>query len=329
MAVYRWIYANAKMEGNRKDYHVRMCDPALENYRQTLILLSNRLLSTDKRYNEAERQTCWFAGHVDEKMYVVAMGGDQTELLGVFPDGYRKQHCVLAYGFTGEDIRLYRRDDRMFEPLKDILREIQRKGEDIAPGKEPVTAAGLSAYVESPQDGVWKAGPNIRKSTEENDAGLWRQSLRRPVMTGLISAGDARKLLQLFPGGAATVMEDVALTCYEEARRTNNALRVLEEREEQKKKEKEKADKELKELERRVEASRKELKEIEAAKQKKTEGRPPLALIVLLIAVLFVLLFLWSRPFREWAMAYGESLLSGIRGVKDYYLASRRFCSWS
>ena len=58
MAVCRWIYANAKMESDRKDYFVRLCDPDLEAWKGTLIELSNRLLSADKRRGKAEKQVC-------------------------------------------------------------------------------------------------------------------------------------------------------------------------------------------------------------------------------------------------------------------------------
>lgn len=322
MAVYRWIYANAKMEGNKKDYHVRICDPALENYKQILIRLSNRLLSTNKRYGEAERQVCWFAGYLDEKIYVVAMGGDQKALLGVSPDGYRSQHCVLAYGFTGADARLYKKSDRMFEPLKEIMREIQQTGRDIEPAEKQMTGMDFSAYVERPQNGGSKSGPNIRKSTEENDDSLWKQSLQRPAMTGIISVEDAKKLLQIFPGGSVTVIEDVELTYHgNETKSKKNVLRDLEEREEQKKLEKEKADKELEELQQQVEASKKELEKMEAAGQKKNKSRALFGFVVLLIIILLFLAFLWTRPFREWAVANCIILLSKISEVKAYYLA--------
>ena len=292
MAVYRWIYENAKMEGARKDYHVRMCDPALENYKQTLILLSNRLLSTNKRYGEAERQVCWFAGYLDENIYVVAMGGDQKALLGVSPDGYRSQHCVLAYGFTGADARPYKRNDRMFEPLKEIMREIQKTGKDIKPCEKQATGLDFSAYVESSQGGgSTKSGPNIRKSTKENDDNLWKQSIQRPVMTGIISVEDAKKLLQLFPGGSVTVMEDVELIYNGNGdQRESSILREMKEREVKKKKEKEKADKELEELKHIVEASNKELEKMEASRQKKNKSGGPFLFITLFIIVLLFVL---------------------------------------
>lgn len=220
MAVYRWVYANAKMEGNRKDYHVRVCDPALGKYKRTLILLSNRLLSTEKRYDDAERQNCWFSGHVDEKMYVIAVGGDQKELLGISPDGYRNQHCVLGYGLTENDIQLFQKDEALFEPLKEIMRQIQRTGEEWKADNLCVTGLNQFVYADSVEaESSGEAGLfepyNIIMSTEETDSVLWKISLQRPVMTGIISVEDAKRLLRLFPNGIVTVMEDVKIRYYE------------------------------------------------------------------------------------------------------------------
>lgn len=220
MAVYRWIYANAKMEGNRKDYHVRVCDPELRKYEQTLLFLSNRLLSTEKRYDDAGRQNCWFSGYVDEKLYVIALGGDQKELLGISTDGYRNQHCVLGYGLTEKDIQLLQKDEALFEPLKEIMREIQHTGKDWEADGPCVTGLDRFAYVDSGEavsngDAGREENYNIIMSTEETDRALWKLSLRRPVMTGIISVEDAKRLLRLFPAGIVTVMEDVKMRYYE------------------------------------------------------------------------------------------------------------------
>ncbi|MCM1175201.1 MAG: hypothetical protein NC341_09140 [Blautia sp.] len=225
MAVYRWIYANAKMEGNRKDYHIRVCDPGLESYKHILILLSNRLLSTEKRYDDAGGQKCWFSGYIDERMYFMAVGGDQKELIGVFPDGYRNQHCVLGYGLTGNHIQPLRKEEELFDPLKEILREIQRTGKDWEPDGAGGAEPDFSAYAGSREPaGNGEAGQealyNIIRSTEETDSALWRLSLQRPVMTGIISVDDARKLLKLFPGGIVSVMEDVEIRYYEKKERS-------------------------------------------------------------------------------------------------------------
>ena len=212
MAVYRWIYANAKMEGDRKDYHVRLCDAQLRGYQRTLIELSNRMLSADKRRGKAERQTSWFGGYLDKKMYVTAVGGDQRDLLGIEPDGYRAQHCVLAYGFTEKDICLYERKEELFEPLKKIMRKVQISGRDCRPDEETkITGQELLKYVQIPDKNVYKTDYNIIKSTKNTDDKLWKQSLNYPVMTGVISKEDAEKLLGYFPDGAVTVLEDVRI----------------------------------------------------------------------------------------------------------------------
>lgn len=212
MAVYRWIYANAKMEGGRKDYQIRICDKELERYRGILIELSNRLLSVDRRRGETQRQKCWFCGYLDEKVYVVAVGGDQGELLGIEAGRYRPQYCVLAYGFTKEDIHLYKKTDEMFEPLKIILRNIQETGREDTPSKEEhVYGQELLKYTQASGGRTEKTEYNIVKSTPGADENLWQQSLTHPVMTGIISAEDGKKLLKYFPDGAVTVLEDVRM----------------------------------------------------------------------------------------------------------------------
>lgn len=212
MAVYRWIYGNAKMEGDRKDYHVRLCDAGLKAYRHLCIELSNRLLSADKRRGEAERQICWFSGYLDRKMYVIAAGGDQRDLLGIEPDGYRAQHCVLAYGFTDDDICLYRKKEEIFEPLIKIMRRIQISGADYVPDDMSKTdREELRKYVQAAEEGFQKTDDNILKSVESTDEKLWKQSLNYPVMTGIVSREDAQKLLRHFPDGMVTVLEDVRM----------------------------------------------------------------------------------------------------------------------
>lgn len=215
MAIYSWIYANAKMEGNRKDYHVRVCDQGLEEYKRTLILLSNRLLSTDRRFDKAEKQSCWFSGYIgdEKKVYLVAVGGEQETILGVSlaGGGFRTQHCVLGYGFTENDIQLYRQEDSMFEPLKEILRQIQQAGRDLESEPEQMQGQYFDVYVlhETPPEP--EKSYNIIQSTPTVDTTLWGQSLKRPIMTGIISTDDAKKLLQLFPDGLVSVMENVNL----------------------------------------------------------------------------------------------------------------------
>lgn len=241
MAIYSFIYANAKMEGNRKDYHVRVCDQVLREYAETLILLSNRLLSTDRRYGKAERQSCWFSGYIGEKkeIYLVAVGGEQETILGLdlAGGGFRAQHCVLGYGFTDDDVRLYRQEDEIFEPLKEILRQIQQSGKDLESEPEQIQRQHFDKFalhgqqsgkdLESEPEQIQRqdadevaldeAPPeiddryNIIQSTPAADTALWGQSLQSPVMTGIISTDDAKKLLQIFPDGFVSVMENVNL----------------------------------------------------------------------------------------------------------------------
>lgn len=235
MAVCRWIYANAKLENDRKDYFVRLCDSKLEACKRTLIELSNRLISADKRRGKAEQQICWFAGYISREIYFVAVGGRQEELLGISSGKFREQHCVLGYGFTGNDICLLIKDDKMFEPLKEIMREIQRSGEEKKIDAAEIKKMDFSAYrMESPaflpdsgrtrdagtflsdsrrkmqkQDGCF-----IYQSTEETDRKLWKHSLNQPVMTGIISMEDGKRLLGSFPYGIVTVIENAAQRIY-------------------------------------------------------------------------------------------------------------------
>lgn len=235
MAVCRWIYANAKLENDRKDYFVRLCDSKLEACKRTLIELSNRLISADKRRGKAEQQICWFAGYISREIYFVAVGGRQEELLGISSGKFREQHCVLGYGFTGNDICLLIKDDKMFEPLKEIMREIQRSGEEKKIDAAEIKKMDFSAYrMESPaflpdsgrtRDSGTFLNDSRRKmqkqdsgfiyqSTEETDRKLWKHSLNQPVMTGIISIEDGKRLLGSFPHGIVTVIENAAQRIY-------------------------------------------------------------------------------------------------------------------
>lgn len=235
MAVCRWIYANAKLENDRKDYFVRLCDSKLEACKRTLIELSNRLISADKRRGKAEQQICWFAGYISREIYFVAVGGRQEELLGISSGKFREQHCVLGYGFTGNDICLLTKDDKMFEPLKEIMREIQRSGKEKKIDAAEIKKMDFSAYrMESPaflpdsgrtRDSGTFLNDSRRKmqkqdsgfiyqSTEETDRKLWKHSLNQPVMTGIISMEDGKRLLGSFPYGIVTVIENAAQRIY-------------------------------------------------------------------------------------------------------------------
>ena len=218
MAVCRWLYANAKLESDRKDYFVRICDPELEACRGILIELSNRLLSADKRRKETGKQVCWFAGYIHAGIYLIAAGESQEELLGISKGRYREQYCVLGYGFTGADICLMQKNDRIFEPLKEIMRDIQRTGTES--GMDYGRKLDISAYrmhLEDLQErpGMEKKNENynICPSTPETDGKLWKESLKRPVMLGIISAEDGKRLLRFFPDGIVTVLENVTMRC--------------------------------------------------------------------------------------------------------------------
>ncbi len=235
MAVCRWLYANAKMEGDRKDYFVRICDSGLEACKGKLIELSNRLLSADKRRRGAEKQVCWFAGYISREIYLVAAGGGQEELLGISKGRYREQYCVLGYGFTGDDICLLKKDDRMFEPLKEIMREIQRTGTERKGNMTETVKQDFSGFrmgdagisdrsIKNESDCRY----NICPSTEQTDQEWWKESLRRPVMLGIISVEDGKRMLQCFPNGMVTVIEDVKLkydTAIEDVRQKCDAAK--------------------------------------------------------------------------------------------------------
>lgn len=209
MAVYGWIYANAKRKGDSGDYQVRFCDPQFTKYRTRMISLSRCMLSTSKRYGEAEAQICWFSGFLDKKIrfFVVAAAGRQEELLAMSLDGggFRRQYGVFALGFDGDDIGLVRRDLRVFKPLEKILSQIQQTdGKGTAEG--PLERQDYGAYRETVSDAArHDARGNIVPSSPDVDATLWQMSLQRPVMTGILSEADAKKLLGVFPDGIVTV----------------------------------------------------------------------------------------------------------------------------
>ncbi len=287
MAVYRWIYANAKMESDRKDYYVRVCDRELEGYRGMLIELSNRLLSADRRRKEAERQKSWFSGYLDEKVYLVAAGGDQRDLLGIEPEGYRPQHCVLAYGLTKDDIRLYQKKDEMFEPLKKIMREIQEKGRDSVPSREEsVSGTQLLKYVQTSFEGTEKPEYNIIKSTAGVDERLWKQSLDYPVMTGIISAEDGKKLLEYFPDGIVTVLEEVR---FRYRTKSGDKPQKVKKTADQAKENKQNT--ELERLKKEQEEKQKKLEVIRLGRRRKERQVRMAAVLILLL--LFFAMFFW------------------------------------
>ncbi len=265
MAVYFWIYANARKKGDEGDYLIRRCDPGLDVHRDIMKTISRRMLSTAKRYGAAQRQRCWFSGFLDDAIYVTAVAGEQEELLGTaFTGGaFRRQYCVLAFGFTGKDIRQYRREDELFEPLKKELCEIQgveygtnlreSAARTVLSKSEAPPPAGCGTCVDA---GRRREKWNIIKSSEAADEKLWKEGLQRPAATGLLCVEDAKKMLDLFPDGMTTVTEDVAIL-YRTESAEEGSLKVQLERESA---EEEKRKKEREALVRRTEQLRTEVK---------------------------------------------------------------------
>ena len=216
MAVNIWVYGNAKIQGDRGDYFVRACGQAFLPYKDRMIRLSNRLLAVERRRGEAARLQSWFAGYLDEqaKLYVVAVAGEQESLLGapLYDSGFRALFCVLAYGLTGEDIRLLRKDDGMFLPQKEILKAVSGlaagRGEEAGlketvPPKEAVIPGGYEERTSGENRPLLKY--NLVPDTPETEKKLWPLSMDRPVMTGILSMEDGRRLIGMFPGGIAAV----------------------------------------------------------------------------------------------------------------------------
>lgn len=298
MAVYSWIYANARMEGNRRDYHVRLCSPELNGCKEILIQLSNRLLSTDRRYGQAEKQNCWFTGFIDDEKYLVAVGGEQETILGMdlTGGGFRTQFCVLGYCFTKDDICLYRKDIAMFEPLKEIMRQIQRTGKDREFEETYIEEQDFSAYAEDPVQLVPEGKNNIMRSTVAVDHNLWGYSLQRPVMTGIISTDDAKKLLQRFPDGVVTVMEDVELQYdpreAEKAKRPHSVSQLEAVNREEERKQSTEA------LKLEAAEKRRKLEEMRTEREQKQEKEKRMMWFIFM-AVVIILLLLFLRKIRQ------------------------------
>ena len=128
MAIDCWIWGNANSpEKCIEEYQIRLCDEEMKPYSGIMKTVSNRLVSVLYRYGELAAKQCWFAGKISQDMYVVALGGEQNSLLGTRFGKNRGLFCVMAFGFTGEDIAGYRQDSDLFEPLKNILRTLNEK----------------------------------------------------------------------------------------------------------------------------------------------------------------------------------------------------------
>lgn len=275
MAVYGWIYANAKIKGDMGDYRVRRCDSRLSEYGPVLTAISRSMLSTTKRYGEdAEMQQCWFSGFLDrgKGMYALAAAGGQEQFLGISlaGGGFRRQYCVLAYVFTGEDIRVYGRKEEIFRPLAENLMEIQHSGkrEWGADTKIvqvfPVYAldAGKGGGMQGEEE---KQGGSIRKSSAYTDREVWKCSMQRPVATGLLDGDAAGKILEFFPDALVTVLDGAAESLRADAGKSSGLKERFEREDEEKRRRKQ----EQEQLRRQTEEGRKLL---EAGVSQ--EGRP-------------------------------------------------------
>lgn len=213
MAVARWIWGNANSQDpSIQEYQIRLCDEKMKPYRGTMTMISNRLVSAMNRYGDLTTKRCWFAGKIAPDMYVVALGGEQNSILGTQYAGTRGLFGVMAFGFTGKDICLYQQTEELFFPLKQLLCQVNDMGKC-----DQGVAANLSEYCQSyvrenPQRVFSGNGYNIFPSNLQRDATLWENSLMHPVMTGILTAQDAKRLLNTFHDGMVTVCENVSLT---------------------------------------------------------------------------------------------------------------------
>lgn len=272
MPVESWIYANARKAGQKADgFFVRRCDVGMEEYKQQMLTLSKTLLEGMKR---GTQQECWAAGYLDEEKhaYVIAVAANQEELLGMdlHCQENRGFFCVMAYRLSEDEIQLYQRDSRMFEPLKEAMRQVNEGRKEtnarMEGRKEQQVLAAFDGYqapavVREDFPGRYFSN-NILKSTDETDEAVWSMGLRRMVFTGVATEESARKLLNQFPDGIVTVRnEHVREMQYLPQRKE---ICLTEEKKEEKKEEKEE----------RTEG-RKEVKALEAAeKHNSWEERP-------------------------------------------------------
>lgn len=218
MPVESWIYGNARRAGQKADgFFVRRCDAGMEEYRQQMLTLSKTLLEGMKR---GTQQECWAAGYLDEERhaYVIAVAANQEELLGMdlHCQENRGFFCVMAYRLSEDEIQLYQRDSRMFEPLKEAMRQVNEGRKEasarIEGRKEQQVLAAFDGYqvpalVRENFPGRYLSN-NILKSTEETDEVVWSMGLRRMVFTGVATEESARKLLNQFPDGIVTVRKE-------------------------------------------------------------------------------------------------------------------------
>ncbi|MDO4295098.1 MAG: hypothetical protein Q4D90_02935 [bacterium] len=304
MAVGCWSYANIKTKTAQEDYFVRVCDPMFESFRDQMLLLSNRMLAVDQRFGMARNQHCWFAGYLEENIYVVALAGEQEELLGVplYDSGIRPQFCVLAYGFTGEDIHRYAKETALFEPLKEFLRNKNRlmgNQEAVMLLSEQMRDFAFSDFWEQEKEGeaVSLEEANLFPSNPKTEETLWQESFSQPVLLGVFSLLDAERLLKIFPQARMTVRglkeakSQTSRNCQDvtaQIKRYQEQKKREEEQEQRQKEEREKALRQLEEERRRQEAL-----------QRQAELRKKQLLLCLAIGIVLILLLLFSMEVWE------------------------------
>ena len=229
MAVEYFILGNANSAVPKiQEYQIRLCSDGLNPHRKKLVKLSNRLMSVDNRTRENITARCWFAGYLTPELYLVALGGEQNSLLKTRYVGTRGLFAVMALGFTGEDIRLYKQSEKLFEPLKQILRQINewcsgsadippvKSSEELNRALNPPAKDALhehcAKFICQEQAGASTTEKNnILHSVAALDQALWNESRQRMAMLGILTAEDAKTLLDLFPKGVATILEDLTM----------------------------------------------------------------------------------------------------------------------
>ena len=211
MAVYGWIRSNLNIEGNKGDYLIRFCSPEIKEYKDILWKLSNRMLSTQNRKLDKEKQRTWFAGYLDKEqsIYAIALSGKQEDILNIEyskREETRGLYSVLVLAFTDEDAKkVYIKNDNIFKPLKDILIEIINN-KDVS---NRAIEQDFSDYVELINSNGDYDNYNIMQSSEDLDLKLWNLSHKRNVITGVLTKSDGIKLFSLFPDAIITVAENI------------------------------------------------------------------------------------------------------------------------
>lgn len=230
MSIESWIYGNL----NSKDpviqeYNTRLCSNGFIRVKGELELLSKRIMSTMWRNGERTIAQCWFAGFVKPDLYVIALGTEQNTLLGKQFTGTRGLFCTLAIGFSGSDIKSYRQDNGLFDPLKDILCTMNEKCTGDEENLPVISLVELQKYICIPTEEFLRSHCE-RYCIEENppvqipeldqynmflsdtslDSALWTLSRNRPVALGLLCENDGEQLLGMYPQGVVTVIDGIS-----------------------------------------------------------------------------------------------------------------------